>query len=454
MRILIAVHGYPPTHTGGAERRSQRTARYLSAHGDTVRVIAIEAVEAGEHETRHEDSNDAGVQLRRLWIGSNCTTDPFVESWDNPLTARALDDAIREERPDVLHLFSGYLMSASVVRVARQHDIPIVVSLTDYWWLCHRITLICTDGSRCDGPSPVGCARCHAETRRRYRNPATVAPMLANVGWNAAGRWPVLGDRLGIPQQVDRATALRELLASADTLIAPSQYLADIYTQHGFGFGSIVVSRQGVDVDRCPIRRESAELRVGYLGQIKPHKGVDLLLTAWGELAGDRPRRLTLFGSSAGEPAYGERIRRMCNALPDVNWAGEFKGASVWDVLADLDVVVVPSRWVENSPNVILEAQAVGVPVVGSQLGGVGELVRHGVNGLTFGVDDAVDLAHQLQRLLDEHGLLTTLRRHPIPFRTVDDEMGQLRLLYQKSIERKRQRTTAERPVTVGPLES
>ncbi|MEX1158526.1 MAG: glycosyltransferase, partial [Thermomicrobiales bacterium] len=394
-------------------------------------------------------SLDAGVPLRRLWIGGSGDIDPFVASWDNPTTAQALEAALHEFQPDVLHLFSGYLMSASVMRVAQKHHVPVVVSLTDYWWLCHRITLIRTDGSRCDGPSPAGCARCHAEARRRFRAPAAVAPALADAGWSTAVQWPTLGKRLGLPQQVDRSTALRALLATADTLIAPSQFLADTYARHGFGAGSIVVSRQGVDIDRCPVRGPSDELRVGYLGQVKPHKGVDLLLTAWGQLKGDRPRRLTLFGSSAGEPDYGERVRRMCDALPGVGWAGEFKGTAVWEVLAGLDVVVVPSRWIENSPNVILEAQAVGVPVIGSQLGGVAELVRHGVNGLTFEVDDTFDLTLQLQRLLDEPDLLTTLRDHPIPFRTVDDELEQLRVVYEESVARRRQDAVCQ-PVSIG----
>jgi glycosyltransferase involved in cell wall biosynthesis len=104
----------------------------------------------------------------------------------------------------------------------------------------------------------------------------------------------------------------------------------------------------------------------------------------------------------------------------------------VWNVLADIDVLVVPSRWVENSPNSILEAQAVGVPIVGANLGGVAELVEHERNGLRFAVDDVDDLAKQMQRLLDEPDLLHQLRRSPMPFQSADEEVNRISGLYQE----------------------
>jgi glycosyltransferase involved in cell wall biosynthesis len=171
-------------------------------------------------------------------------------------------------------------------------------------------------------------------------------------------------------------------------------------------------------------------LRVGYIGQIKRHKGVDLILEAWAYLHGDHPRELRLYGSAAGEEAYAQQLREQMRGLANVEWKGAFQGEQVWHVLADLDVLVVPSRWVENSPNVILEAQAVGVPVIGSNLGGVAELVQHERNGLVFQVDDARDLARQLQRLLDEPALLSRLQSAATAFRTFDQEVCQLVELY------------------------
>jgi glycosyltransferase involved in cell wall biosynthesis len=87
---------------------------------------------------------------------------------------------------------------------------------------------------------------------------------------------------------------------------------------------------------------------------------------------------------------------------------------------------------VENSPNTILEAQAVGLPVIGTNYGAIPELVQHEENGLLFQLDDAADLARQLQRFLDEPGLLKQLRSKQIPFRLVEEEISQLENLYQE----------------------
>jgi glycosyltransferase involved in cell wall biosynthesis len=207
-----------------------------------------------------------------------------------------------------------------------------------------------------------------------------------------------------------------------------------MYQQSGLEPERLLVWRQGVDVDRCLLRSPSQALRVGYLGQVKPHKGVHTLVEAWAKLHGTRDRQLFIYGNDHGEEAYGQALRERMAALPSVSWEGEFSGNEVWEILAGLDAVVVPSRWVENSPNTILEAQAMGVPVVGTNLGGTAELVKHEVNGLLFAVDDADDLARQLQRLLDEPTLLERLRHAENRFRTVDDDVERVERLYRSLV--------------------
>lgn len=430
MRLLILVHGYPPSHTGGAERRAARTARHLKARGWDVMVLAIEGVSDSGEVGSWTESIEDGVRVRRLTLPADHSADAFRISYDNPQCAVATEAAIRDWRPDVVHLFSGYLMSSSAPRVSLAHEIPVVVSLTDYWWLCHRITLIRTNQTRCDGPTLAGCARCQAETKRRFRLPAKHAPALANTLWKAAGRHEAVGAALGLPVQHERRSTLIPLLNQCSALISPSAYLADFHVASGVDRRLMRVWRQGVDLDRCLPRSASPMLRFGCLGQVKHHKGVDLLLDAWRRVESDRPRHLAIYGSAEGEPEYGERIRAEIEGMDDANWPGAFRGNEVWKVLNGLDVLVIPSRWVENSPNSILEAQAVGLPVIGANLGAVPELVQHEVNGLVFALDDAQDLARQIQRLLDDPDLLGRLRANPIAFKSVDEEIDQLHRLY------------------------
>jgi glycosyltransferase involved in cell wall biosynthesis len=432
MRVLILVHGYPPSRNGGTERRAARTAAGLAGQGIDITVMCVEELTETPEEINWTETREDGVLVRWLRVGPPAGLDPFVAGYDNPSVARAVEALIRERRPDVIHLFSGYVVSSSVIALAKSLDIPVVVSLTDYWWLCHRINLIQTGGARCDGPKPTGCARCQAEASRRYRKPAQAWPSLGRRFWRSVEAWPWLGSQVGVGDQRQRATMLRERLNAADALVAPSRFLAEVYINHGVDPKRVRVWRQGVAIEHCRLRSPSPSLRAGYLGQVKPHKGVHLLVEAWGRLSGPRRRSLVVAGSSHGEPDYGAYVRAMIDQLPDAAWPGQLHGPALWAVLTDIDVLVVPSRWLENSPNSIIEAQAVGVPVIGSNLGGIAELIQHEVNGLLFEPDDVDDLARQLQRLLDEPELLEQLRRVQIPFKTLDDEVCQLIGLYDE----------------------
>jgi glycosyltransferase involved in cell wall biosynthesis len=432
MRILIAVHGYPPERQGGAERRAERTARAMRERGHEVAVICVQNDNTAHNDLRYRDRSQDGIGVREIFFNGGANPDNFRWSYDNPELGTAVGAFIDQHKPQLMHLFSGYLLGASALKAATSRRVRTVVDLTDYWWHCHQINLLTPSGKRCDGPSPAKCARCYAERQRRFRLPAQIAPEITSYAWSSLHSASRLGKFFGLPAQEARGARLRTALCSADTLIAPSQFLADFYIRHGAERAKIKVWRQGVALDQCRLRSRSQTLRVGYLGQVKPHKGVDLLLKAWGQLRGPRPRQLAIYGSADGYDDYRAQLEQQIAQLADALWHGSYVGNQVWEVLAQLDVVIVPSRWVENSPNSILEAQAVGVALVGSNLGGIAELIEHERNGLLFQVDDADDLARNLQRLLDEPELLPRLRANVMPFLAHSTVMDRLERLYNE----------------------
>jgi glycosyltransferase involved in cell wall biosynthesis len=429
MRILIIVHGFPPTYTGGAERRAERTARALAKRGHEVRVFCIETLYGTQDGVIWSEQDEQGIIVRR------CTCRfrqglPYRESYDNPAIARALTSLVEAWQPDIMHLFSGYLITAAASRVATEHGLPLVVSLTDYWWLCHRINLIRSDGQRCDGPDAVQCARCHAETRRRFRLPTNALPDIGNLFWKGVAATPLLHEPFGVYAQQERQAVLTEQLQQAAALIVPSYYVANWYQNHGIQHPSLYVIRQGVELDVCQIHSPSPILRVGYFGQVKYHKGVDLLLAAWQHLRQTQLCSLNIYGSDGGEPAYGESIRRTISGLERVTWPGTLNGHDVWEALAHIDLLVMPVRWYENSPNIILEAQAMGIPIVATNLGGMHELVHHEQNGLLVDPDNVEALSGALQRLIDDRSQLARIRKEPLPFRHLDNEIDDLLVIY------------------------
>ena len=98
----------------------------------------------------------------------------------------------------------------------------------------------------------------------------------------------------------------------------------------------------------------------------------------------------------------------------------------------DLDVIVVPSTWYENCPNVILEAFAHQTPVLATNLGGMAEMVTDGRNGLLFARGDAAGLAGKIQRLIAEPDLLPALRNGIPAVKTFPQEVAEIEAIYQR----------------------
>jgi glycosyltransferase involved in cell wall biosynthesis len=143
--------------------------------------------------------------------------------------------------------------------------------------------------------------------------------------------------------------------------------------------------------------------------------------------------RLRIWGDPAAFPDYADQLRQM-SRHPDIQFMGRIANDRVGEVLADSDVMVVPSLWFENSPVVIQEARAVGVPVVASGHGALAEKVRHGVDGLLFPPGDAAALHQVLRQILAKPELLSSLRQNlPAPM-DMEEHVRELQDIYHRFV--------------------
>jgi glycosyltransferase involved in cell wall biosynthesis len=446
MRILLAVHGYPPTHCSGAERQAARMAEWLKAHGHDAEVFAIEDLHADK--TAVVSRPHDGVLVHRLSFELDDVHSSIGRRYDHPRIGAAFASVI-DRRPafDLVHIVSGYWLGNQVIRAAHARGLPLMLSLMEFWFMCFQINLMQPTGVLCSGPdSDAKCARCVLELSRRYRLPSKLAPPLMAIAWTLV-RW-MPENRLLEAELGRRRRALREALSFCDQVICNSRFLIDKFAAAGFDTLKFHYLRQGLpDADLQPEPRpiRGRELRLGYLGQVKFHKGVDLLVDAVTDLLrSGAPVTLDIWGSTQEEPAYVSDLRARTRSLEAIRWRGSYTGGAR-TVLRELDVVVVPSRWNENSPNVILEAYNGGLPVVATNLGGMAELVEHDRSGLLFDNNDRADLRAQLARLVWERGLCDRLRAGVPPVRSLDDEMNDVHALYQKML-----RPAASHPASEG----
>lgn len=430
MKILIGVHHFPPTYRGGAEWRAHRTATALLRAGHQASVVCVEQVDDVHADplTFHDDVFE-GVPVRRLSFNLAASPDPLRWEYDNQWVGAHLNQIFSEQKPDIFHLISGYLLTASPLTVAQDAGIATVVTLTDFWFLCRRHSMLRTDGSLSTLPiDPLRCARCLGEEKRRYRWLGHVAPGLMDQFWKFQGRYH--------RYFTQRWSYLQASLARADLAICPSQFLQAMYTEAGMRARRMEFLRQGhtfgqVSIDDL-VKTPSASLRIGYLGQLAPLKGVHILVDAVRSLA-SLPIDLYIYGDDAAHPQYSKMLRQSARNDSRIHFMGVYERAQLTAVLRNLDIVVVPSLWYENSPNVILEAFAHATPVIVSDFGGMAELVTNKLNGLRFAVGNIADLASQIQHVIESPALLGRLTQgaaetHPP---TLDVEMAQLLSLYQ-----------------------
>jgi len=157
--------------------------------------------------------------------------------------------------------------------------------------------------------------------------------------------------------------------------------------------------------------------RLCFLGRVAPEKGIDVLLRAL-RLVKTRVE-LDIYGikpDRESEKDMEYMISDLGNAR--ARWLEPVKPEEVVETIRKYDALVVPSVWLETGPLVVLEAFAAGVPVIGSRLGGIAEMVNEGVDGLLFHPGDAADLAEKLGQLPEK---LVSLKKSVKVPRTIHD---------------------------------
>jgi glycosyltransferase involved in cell wall biosynthesis len=418
LRVLHAVHDFLPRHQAGSELYVSALARAQAAQHD-VFVLAAEYDPAAPHGTLRwrEHGGLPVIEIVNNWqfgsLGEACSS-PRV----NGQLAHVLDAA----RPDILHVHNLLNLSFDLPQIARERGARSVATLHDY-------TLVCPSGGQrvhvaeehvCTVIDPERCARCFGESpfysqmAARRLTSQRFGGALAKVARIARRRAPwMLEAAASLPGPTITAGDIRHRLALArnvletfDLLVAPSPSLAQEYITLGLPRGRLVVSDYGFETAVPQPKRQNERVQIGFIGTLVWHKGAHILLEALRRLPGDYTVRL--FGDIETFPNYTARLKHLAVGLPVV-FEGRYDHARVAEIFSQIDVLVVPSLWPENSPLVIHEAFQHGAAVVAARMGGITDLVQHGVNGFSYDAFSPSALASVLAALLQDRGLIARL---------------------------------------------
>jgi len=358
---MISTH-YPPYHLGGDAVMVDYLSRELARRGHEVHVLHNPSV----YESLHG--------RERPSPGAKKDGDPIVHTPSfrggrlQLLTTLAFDSSSksREEianlagrlKPDVVHWHNtkGF--------IGRPFTVPRIVTLYtahDYYLVCPRSNLTRPDMSFCQ--KPKACMLCTL----RWRRPPQI--------WRAGNNRVVRPD-------------------AGMAVIAPSEFLAERLRGDGIKVDHIL-RNFAPDVGSVASAHRPRRDSLAYVGMLEPHKGSLSLLEAFAKTRDRQQFRLHIVGEGSLRTRLRERTKEL-GLTNRVDIPGFIPRKDVESILSDVAFLVVPSEWPENAPLTVLEAFSLGVPVLGSDIGGLHEILGPDSGSMTFKEGDVDALGEAL----------------------------------------------------------
>lgn len=332
------------------------------------------------------------------------------DTYDLPDLHFVHERILRDVRPDIVHVCHLINHTTALLDVTRRLGLTTVATFTDFFGFCYNNKLSTPDGALCAGPNRQrsNCLACALFPQQaadegsagRLRR-AIVPRVLARVPRLAGPEAPTIAALRARPDH------LRAAYGAYAGALAPTRFLLEAYRKAGIPV-PLELSRFGIDIDRAPKpERPPGPTRIGFVGQLAAHKGPHLLIEALRRV-GSPALTLDIHGDEAMDPAYAGRLRELAAGLP-VTFRGTFPMERIAAVLGEMDVLAIPSTWVENSPLILLQALATHTPVLVSRVEGMSEFVEEGRNGFSFPTGSVDDLAGLLGRFAATPGLAREL---------------------------------------------
>ncbi|MGQ0622870.1 MAG: glycosyltransferase family 4 protein [Panacagrimonas sp.] len=386
-RALILAHGHPDFSKGGAELAAHALHRAINQSPGWESFFVARSNVPGLRHT----GTPFGLRPdpREILFSGGC--DSFQFAADQPRDLwRDFADLLRRLSPDVVHFHHYANFGVEALRVVRNTlpQVPIVLTLHEYLAICNQNgQMLKSSGALCHRASPGECHAC------------------------LPGRSP--------QDYLLRELYIKSFFKLVDRFVAPSEFLRSRYIAWGLPPARISVLENLLpDASESPVRELAACERRGrfaYFGQITPFKGLAVALKAFAGLSVDLRALASLDVHGGGAEMFSKSFRRQMAKLLDdapreVHHHGPYGPEDLPRLMQAIDWVVVPSIWWENSPLVIQEAFRHRRPVICSDIGGMAEKVRDGVDGLHFRAGSSADLARALTVAIRDPDVWSRLR--------------------------------------------
>lgn len=449
MRILQIVHSVPYYIQAGVEIYTYNLCRELAKKNQVFIFSRISDLGQKEYALTKKDNQNLTLYFINNTFRA-CSS--FSEYENNNCVDKVFEDLIEEINPDVVHIQHLVFLSTGLIKVIKKKDIPILFTLHDYWLMCPKWHLLKADWSICEkaisGKYDNECLDCLASIINMTKNsarlyytakkllPEFLVVFLRKIYLSRCKGLKNTNDCIKMLQE--RTRKIKQCLEDVDVFLSPSEYLRNMFVTFGIPAEKIMVSRQGVNnglIYRAEVRGNNGKIRFGFIGTILPAKGLHILIKAFNGVKNDFIE-LKIYGkmrSYSGYEDYLPYLRKISKHNKNIQFLGEFENEDICSILNNIDVLVVPSIWPENSPLVIQEAFLAKIPVIASKIGGIPELINDWVNGLLFNPGDAVDLRKKIEYIMNNPDMLGMIKGNMHVAESIEDDAQELESIYTKA---------------------
>jgi glycosyltransferase involved in cell wall biosynthesis len=471
MKVLQIPFCFYPDPVGGTEIYVESLARHLQKLGLNVTVTA-----PGEMSSLYEHN---GLAVRRFTISNKVSDIRDLYGDGDEAASREFGHILDEERPDLVHLHAFTRgVSLRLVREAKRRNIKVVFTYHTPTVSCQRGTLMHWGREVCDGVLDVRrCAGCTLHGLGLVKPLARAAASLPLALSCLPGKFGLQGGAwtaLRMSELVAlRHSAFRDLMQEVDHIVVLCQWSKDLLVRNGVLAEKVTLSRHGLaqisesrehgagstepstkrkarstdsrergawstepkakDNSKSAIRNPQFPLKIAFLGRLDPIKGPDILIRALRSIP-NAAAELHLYGivQEQTETVYRDELKNLATGDSRIAFLPPVSSYQVIELLRGYDLLAVPSRWLETGPLVVLEAFAAGIPIIGSNLGGIAELVGHEIDGVLVEADSIEAWSRAIRRFCDDHCVLERLRRGIRPPRRMDAVAGEMLVLYSQ----------------------
>lgn len=455
LKIVLPVHCFFPDHFYGTETYTLELAQRLKALGHHPTILsAVYYGEKGPGASRFAYEY-GGLTVDCIDLNTQPLYD-FRQTYSRPNLYPVIKDILRERQPDIVHVTHLMGHTGVLLEVVRDLKLPAVATLTDFFGICPNSKLISHAGGLCMGPDSrsTNCLSCFIKGHQYlFSNWKKTAGLIRNdwsLPWvsravSYLSMWPGKDESpaiKGVRDAKARIDYLRKLYDVYACMITSTDFLHEAYVKNRFYPDKLKKINFGINLGMVKAYRKTfasipSHVHFGYIGQITSHKGVDLLVKAFSTLKG-APAKLSIYGPRDQDAAYMENLRGLISSSRcAIQFKDTFPKDQLGKVLADIDVLVIPSRWYENSPLVLLYAQATKTPVIVTDTKGMNEFVQNGKNGFTFEKDNAAHLGRIMQQIVDQPALLLDLSKNSEYSMDVEDYAEHVLHIYEDVLNRR-----------------